>query len=116
MQFHNQWPEWQLTIATIQSISPSLHTIQARPVNIVNVLQFHHLIVRLGHWDHREASGESRSEVTLIHLFLQRNGRSRIDEVPSHPEFIDRRIRVLIHLAILFVVESLQFHTLLIDP
>ena len=80
------------------------------------LLEFYHLIIRLGHGNHRKTRTETTAEVLLIHLLLQGYGRACVDVVPSHMELIHRGIRVLIHLSVLLIVEGLQLHALLVDP
>ena len=104
----------QLALHAVQLLGPEA---QARiALGVAVLLAVHHLEVRRGQGDARQARGQTRAEVAAVHHLPQRQGRARIDVVPDHAELLQHAVGVGVRLAVHLVVERLQLQRLLVDP
>ena len=66
-----------------------------------------HTFVR--QWNHGKTGAHTSTEISLIYLAVKGIRRAGIDEVPKHVEHASDGLLIGIHLAILLIVETLQF-------
>ena len=85
-------------------------------IEVHMTLAVHHL--EIGGWqrDAGQTGGQTASEILLVHLLLQGDGRAGVDEVPGHVEVLKDRVIVRIRLTVFFIVKGLQLERLLVDP
>ena len=104
----------QFTLHLVEFHSPVLQPVITLEVNVP--VARHHLEVGGRQRHASQTRGQTRSEILLVHLLLQRDGRSRIDEVPGHHEVLQDTVDIRIGLSVFLIMERFQFQRLLVDP